>query len=87
VEAAGFQTLRLFFYRLARWQGTSGRRVNVDAFVFGNRRDDRIGNLLIALPIELSGGKTMNRKVVLLGRDQIPDSLKTLVYRHLRKRR
>jgi hypothetical protein len=29
----------------------------------------------------------MNGKVLLLGRDQIPDSLKTLVYRHLRKRR
>jgi hypothetical protein len=29
----------------------------------------------------------MNGKVLLMGRDEIPDSLKTLAYRHLRKRR
>jgi hypothetical protein len=45
------------------------------------------GNLPIVPPVDALGGKTMNGEVLLMGRDQIPDSLKTLVYRHLRKRR
>src|SRR5213080_2779170 len=36
---------------------------------------------------KLFGGKTMNGKVLLMDRDRIPDSLRTFVYRQLRKRR
>src|SRR6266513_2621382 len=38
-------------------------------------------------PVEPLGGKTMNAKVLLMDRDRIPDSLRTFVYRQLRKRR